>query len=126
VGRRVFATHIQHDELNNTADQQRRADLAEYFERVAAEQLSTSGAMWDVSRWDQCEWNADDLLDKMSPVLVDLDKRARKKRRPGNQARDLLIAATAIKKNLTLVTNDANLKAVVERLGGRAVAADEI
>jgi len=27
AGRRVFATHIQHDELNNTPNQQRRAAL---------------------------------------------------------------------------------------------------
>jgi predicted nucleic acid-binding protein len=125
AGRRLFATHIQRDELNNTPDQQRRAALAECFERVAAEELSTSGAMLDVSRWDQGEWNDDDLLDKMSPVLTDLDKRAGKKRRADNQARDLLIAATAIKKNLTLVTNDANLKDVVERFGGRAVRMTE-
>ena len=58
AGRRLFATHVQLDELDNTACKESRARLREAFEKIAAECLPTESAVWDVSKWDQAKWSA--------------------------------------------------------------------
>src|SRR5437762_4966089 len=79
----AHATHIQRDELNNTKEPKRRADLTQVFERVFAESpptdyvVPTCSAVWDVSRWDQAKWGADDNLYSM--LKDDLDKKRRKR-----------------------------------------------
>ena len=125
AGRRLFATHVQLDELNNTPDIERREKLCASFQRVAPDQLITSGAIWGVSKWGEAAWPEDDLLDRMRPVLEELDKKARKKTTAHNQACDLLTAATSLKRGLTLVTNDQRLRKVVQQFGGRAIDATE-
>jgi hypothetical protein len=62
-GRRLIATHVQRDELNNTTDQKRRELLLAVFEFVSADQLGlvpTESALWGVSKWDAAKWGADD------------------------------------------------------------------
>jgi hypothetical protein len=105
----------------------RREKLLACFSSVAPDRLLTSGAVWDVSNWNEVEFAEDDLIDRMGPVLAKLDKKKRKAKndRNYNHAVDLLIAATAIKKQLTLVTNDGNLRAVVQQFGGCAIDATE-
>jgi hypothetical protein len=125
AGRRLFATHVQLDELKNTGNIGRRGALCASFQSVAPAQLITSGAIWGVSKWGEAAWPEDDLLDRMRPVLEELDKKAGKTKKAHNQARDLLTAATALKKGLTLVTNDRGLTKVVQQFGGRAINATE-
>lgn len=126
AGRLLFATHLQCDELDKTANEARRAKLREAFRKIEPDELITSGAMWDVSRWDQATWSQDDdLLERMRALLRELDKKDRKKRKDEdyNQACDVLSAATAIKNGLTFVTDDENLRMVVHRFGARAIDA---
>src|ERR1700730_13174846 len=125
AGRRLFATHVQLDELNNTPDIERREKLCAPFQRVAPDQLITSGAIWGVSKWGEAAWAEDDLLARMRPVLEELDKRGRKKTTAHNEGCDLLTAATSLKRGLTLVTNDQRLRKVVQQFGGRAIDATE-
>lgn len=43
AGLRVFATHVQLDELNNDPNEQRRAQLIASFEKIGPETLPTDG-----------------------------------------------------------------------------------
>jgi hypothetical protein len=120
----LFVTHVQLDELKNTQDVGRREKLLACFSGIAPNQLLTSGAIWDVSKWDEAEWPEDDLLERMRPVLESLDKKKRNRAKNNNnynQNADLLGAATAVRKQLTLVSNDCNLRTVVQQFGGRAI-----
>ena len=66
AGFRVFATHVQLDELNNDPNDQRRAQLISTFEEIAPETLPTETALWDISKWDEAKWSAEDgLFDRM-------------------------------------------------------------
>jgi hypothetical protein len=115
---RVFATHVQLDELKNDPDDQRRARLISTFHRIDPETLPTESAQWDISKWDQAKWPADDgLFDRMLTRLIELDRRDR----GDNQRRDILIAETAIKNGLTLLSNDGHLRMVTTEFGGHAV-----
>ena len=118
AGRRLFATHAQLDELENTASEQVRAQLRTAFEEIAAENLPTESMVWDVSKWDAAKWPADDgIFERMFARLQDLDGRTRQP----NQFRDILIAETAIKNGLTLVSGDRNLRRVTTEFGGCAI-----
>ena len=123
AGLRVFATHVQLDELKNTANEQRRAQLISTFEEIDPETLPTETAVWDISTWDEARWSADDgLFDGMLTRLIELDGRDRGE----NQRRDILIAETAIKNGLILLSGDFNLRTVTTEFGGRAVQPAEL
>lgn len=135
-GRRLIATHIQRDEINNTKDEVRRAALLSVFEFLAGEQAPTSSAVagisvaggacagsdgvvptesavWDVSRWDEAKWGAeDDIFEGMRRELDALNKRKR------NNAHDILIAETSVRNGWVLITGDADLFAVVSKYRG--------
>jgi len=118
AGRRLFATHAQLDELDNTASEQLRAQLRAAFEEIAAENLPTESAVWDVSKSDQAKWPAEDgIFERMLARLQELDRRTRQP----NQILDILLAETAIKNELTLVSGDRNLRCVTKEFGGRAI-----
>jgi predicted nucleic acid-binding protein len=58
----------------------------------------------------------------MRTRLVALDEAGKaRKKSPMNQARDILIAGTAIRNKLTLVSGDSNLQRVTIEFGGRAI-----
>jgi type I restriction enzyme S subunit len=57
--------------------------------------------------------------------LKELDERAGKKKLPENQVRDVLIALTSIKNCLILVTEDKNLKKVMEEFNGQAITFEQ-
>jgi hypothetical protein len=118
-GRKLFATHVQLDEIDQTRDPQSRAQLRAAFDEIAAERMPTESAVWDVSKYDEAKYSAvDGLFERMLARLKELDP---KKRHP-NQHRDILVAETAIKKGLILVTGDRNLQTVVAEFGGHAIA----
>jgi hypothetical protein len=118
TGFRVFATHVQLDELNNDPDDQRRAQLISTFEEIGPEKLPTETALWDISKWDEAKYSADDgLFDRMLTRLIELDGRDRGE----NQRRDILIAETAIKNGLIFLSGDYKLRTVTTEFGGRAV-----
>src|SRR6266480_2461145 len=75
AGRRLFATHVQLDELDKTPCEQLRAELRASFEEVAAVSLPTESAVFDVSRWDQAKWPANDsVFENMFASLEARDK----------------------------------------------------
>ena len=141
---RAYATHIQRDEINNTKDSERRAALLQVFSDVVAESVPTdslvigvsrvvaarlggervvptASAVWDVSRWDQASWGANDNL--YSTLKADLDKLNKNKR---NNVQDALIAKTSIKGLYVLITDDADLIEVTKRYGGRYLSLEEL
>jgi hypothetical protein len=124
AGQRLFATHVQLDELNQTPDKEKRVRLRAAFEVVAADNLPTESAVWGVSGWDQAKWTAEDgAFEAMRARLQGLDKAGRD--RIVNQSRDILIAETTIKNNLVLVSGDWRLRKVTMEFGGRAIDREE-
>lgn len=118
--RPVFATHVQQDELEATTNIDRRKDLCAVFQSVGSEELPTETAVWDVSSWDKAKWsNNDGLYDSLLQVIHSLDN---KNKSAKNQIRDALIAETAIKKNLVLVTDDKNLAKAVSEQNGSVIS----
>ena len=135
-GRRLFATHIQHDELSKTKDERRRANLLAVFEALTPEQLPTSSAVagisvaggaaasaggqiptesavWGVSRFGQAKWGANDnIFEGMRGELDSLNKAKR------NNSEDILIAETALRNGFVLLTSDRDLMEVCRKYGG--------
>jgi hypothetical protein len=115
----VFATHIQIDELGNTPTLKRRTQLLSTFRAIDPAMCPTPSAVWDVSVWDQACWSPDDgVLQSLRKRIVELDK---KDRASANQIRDALIAETAIKNNLMLVTDDNSLAKNILEHGGQVM-----
>ncbi len=110
----VYGTHIQRDEINQTPEnyKDRREALLNIFHAWLDVLLPTESAVWDVSSWDDCKWG-DEEDNLYKEILDDLNKR----RERSNNIQDALIAETAIKNALVLVTNDQSLKAVAQKCG---------
>ena len=88
---KLYATHVQLDELRQTSDPRRESELVAMFEQVEAESLTTSSSVWDVSNWDQGWGSSDGLFDKLHATLEEADSKTRKKHTgPNNRARDVL------------------------------------
>jgi predicted nucleic acid-binding protein len=68
--------------------------------------------VWDVSSWDECKWGNDG--DNLYEVIRDDLNKFRNK---PNNIQDALIAETAIRNALVLVTNDKDLKNVAQKHG---------
>ena len=119
----VYTTHIQRDEIHKTPDPEKRSKLNQVFLDLVSGTtpsdggsfISTESAVWDKSKWNAAKWTKRDNL--YSPIKRDLDKRKKKK----NNVEDALIAETAIKNGLTLVTNDENLRVVAMQYGGECM-----
>jgi hypothetical protein len=117
AGMRLFATHIQLDELSNTRSEEKRTRLRAAFEKLGPDRLLTESAVWGISKWGESKWSSGDgMYDGMLALLRTLDKG---KKPPENQHRDILIAETAIKWGLTLITGDCKLRKVTEKFGGK-------
>jgi predicted nucleic acid-binding protein len=111
----IYATHIQIDELSQTPnDKGRRDQLLQFFQIVDPVKISTSVIVWDISKWNEAEW-ADDAAAAMYNGILNL--LPEKKKNPLNPCRDAIIAVTAIKKNLVLITADQDLSDALKQLG---------
>jgi predicted nucleic acid-binding protein len=115
--KKLFATHVQFDEVENNKNAERRTQLIKAFAEVAAQKMPTSSAAFDVSRWDECGWSDGDLFEKMLVSLKDCDEKNNCKKDIKNQLRDILIAETAIKNSLLLITDDKCLQRVARHFG---------
>jgi rRNA-processing protein FCF1 len=74
--------------------------------------------------FDQAYWNdGSGKFQKMRKRLQVLD---RNNKNPLNQERDILIAETAIKNGVTLVSDDRNLRQVVSEFGGCAIESTKL
>lgn len=117
AGLRLFATHVQRDELARTCDEIRKSALLAMFEAVSAQNLPTETAVWDDSNWGQAKWGSSDLYERLVERVRELDHKSKKSKSPLNQSRDARIAETAIKNGLVLVTTDCNLKTAAREHG---------
>jgi len=140
----AYATHVQRDEINNTRDPARRAALSQVFREVVAQSVptdsfvldvsrldearlgggrvvSTASAVWGVSRWGEARFTAEDNI--YSRLKERLDGLNGSK---ANNVHDALIAETAIKRELVLVTDDFHLAEVTKEFGGRCLTVDEL
>ena len=117
---RIYVTHIQGDELQATRRPERAAALLRAFQEVEREQIPTAAAVWNVSKYGEAEWgDADGGYGRM---LESLNRRNSSK---SNNAQDVLTAITALRRGLTLVTDDADLAAVLREFAGRALSFSE-
>jgi predicted nucleic acid-binding protein len=123
----VFATHVQRDELEHTQNDDKRANLLSVFHAIDPGMKPTSTAVWDDSVLDNCQFSAEDgVYEKMLVRLEELDRASRKKSRElMNTSRDVRIAETAIKNDLTVVTTDMNLAKVTREFGGSVLSLEE-
>ena len=101
---KLISTHVQRDELSRTSEPKRTALMAMYG---LTEGVSTTGAVWDVSRWDECSWASDEVSASIRALMAGNPK----------HAEDALIAATAACEADVLVTNETRLASKVQRAG---------
>jgi predicted nucleic acid-binding protein len=118
--RLLYATHIQRDELANCQNVELRARLLTAFKKVAAEQVPTPAAIFDVSRWGEAKWGRRDqnhFLQEFASRIQAADKRVRKRPKElmKNALRDALIALTARENGLVLLTGDHSLYEVAQQ-----------
>lgn len=109
----IIATHIQIDELNRTADEERRARLFLVLASTIREVVPTESAVLDVSRFDNCKLG--------DGVIYNSIKAALDARNGGRRANihDALIAEVAIKNSYMLLTADTDLAEVTRDHKGR-------
>lgn len=120
--KRVVVTHVQRDELARTTNNERSGLLLAAFNEIDPEKISTRTSIWGDTLWGQGNWSDEDgLYEKMLVRLKELDAASGKKPEGLNQSRDVRIAETAIKNDLTLVTEDQNLRQVTSDFGGNAI-----
>ena len=117
---KVYVTHVQEDELDNTKCSERRTALKQVLAGLDPDKRPTESFVWDVSRWDLGKWSGEDNL--YDPIKAELDKRKPKK----NNIQDALIAETAIKNGYTLVTEDRNLREVAAGFGASCMTFEEL
>jgi hypothetical protein len=79
---KLVSTHIQRDELALAAEPKRTSLLEIYG---LAENVATTGALLDVSRWNECTWGTDEVNASIVAIMAGNPK----------HAEDTLIAATA-------------------------------
>jgi predicted nucleic acid-binding protein len=101
---KLVSTHVQRDELSLAPEPKRAALLAIYG---LAESVSTTGAVWDVSSWDESSWGTDEVNASIVALMSGNP----------NHAEDALIAATAAGEADALVTNETRLASKIRRSG---------
>lgn len=106
-------THVQMDEINETKDTERRARLLLMLASLNCKLLLTQTFVFDVSRYDFARWSDGELFASLKAELDSLNGNKK------NNARDALIAETAIANGCTLLTADAHLKVATEKYGGK-------
>ena len=107
------ATHVQVDEINNTSDKERRAQLFLKFVELGPKIVPTESFALGVSRLGHGKLSDGVLFTKLKQDLDTMNKS-----KPNN-VRDVLIAEVAILNGFTLLTADGDLCEVVKRHGGR-------
>ena len=112
------ATHIQIDEINNTSNAGRRAQLFLMFAKVSPKIIPTESFVFDISRWGECKWSDGVLHNKLKRELDSLNNSK------ANNTNDVLIAEVAIVSNYTLITADKHLADLVKDNLGQSIYLD--
>ena len=106
-----FVTHIQHDEICNTKNPERKKRLEETFVLIEKRTILTETIILGTSRLNQAKLS-DGILNK--EILEMLNKKKKKL----NNWEDALIAETAIMNSLTVVTHDEALFTIITNFDG--------
>jgi predicted nucleic acid-binding protein len=106
-----FVTHVQRDELNADSCETSKAGSWSMFETIDPDAMLTESMVLGISRLGLCKLSDDDLY---SRLLAALESRSKRRSNPA----DAVIAETAIKTGLTLLTCDKALHDSVRDLGG--------
>ena len=115
-----YVTHIQKNEIQTTKQDERRGELLNVFHEVQKSVIATESAVWDLSEWDNAKLGTEEgLYQQITERLGELNKKKK------NNSQDALIAETAISNGQILVTNDKDLRTVVNEFDGRAIGLDE-
>jgi predicted nucleic acid-binding protein len=101
---KLVSTHVQRDELSQAPSPKRDALLAIY---ELNDVVQTTGAVWDVSHWDQSTYGSDEVNASIEALMAGNP----------NHAEDALIAATAAGQVEVLVTNETRLASKIQRAG---------
>lgn len=135
TGKKIYVTHIQLDELNNTPNESRRENLLKIFSNLNTENIPTESAAWDISKWDEAQWSDEKIMPTQSAVLgvsrvglcslgdgilyEDLLKNlmSKKKKDGERNIKDALIAETCIKNKFIFITDDRALFEVSKDFG---------
>lgn len=126
-GLELVGTYVQRLEIEETPQkyQTRREKLLELFAAFTSETELPYTTRWG-DPWGG-RWSDDDgLYEQLFAEVKRSDKAAKKKKRRENQERDAQIGETAIKANLTLISDDQNLRNAVMALGGCALSMKEL
>ncbi len=91
----ILRTHIQEDELASIPDEKKRAAVMQ----VAGIKVVTSGAVWDLSKWDESTFGGGAGDTTIGDVMSEA----------GNHVEDALIASTSAVDADVLVTDDRRL-----------------
>jgi hypothetical protein len=125
-GKFVYVTHAQRDETENTNNSARRSALLNILNVIGPKTLPTSGAVFDVSRWDEANWGQKDgCLQSIYDQISNLDRQKGKQSSDANRWRDALIAETARENRLILVSNDDALSSVVRDFGIMVITVED-
>ena len=106
-----FASHIQIDEINKTADTERRAQLILKLIEIGPILVPTESMVWGRMRWGQMKWGNGELYSKLKGTLDSLNKSKL------SNTNDALIAEIAINNGYILLTTDTHLSNVARELG---------
>lgn len=108
-----YATHVQFDELQNTRKVNRRELLENTFKKVSPDELPTESFVLGIARLGKAKLSDGIIYDEIRSKLNALNNNK------ANNAMDAVIAETAIKNDLILVTEDKNLAQVMSELKGQ-------
>jgi hypothetical protein len=107
------ATHVQHDEINSTCNDERKAKLLQKFSTLVDYVVPTESMVFGVSRWGQAKLSDGTLYNKLKH---DLDTMNAEK---DNNSKDALIAEVAIHNHYELFTADSDLAQVARKHGAQ-------
>lgn len=114
--RQIFVTHVQLNEIQNTRNSSRLHALLAMFTAIDSTRVPTSSAIYGVSEYGESEFSSEGgLFESLLEKLND------KNNAKDNNARDVLIAETTIRRNLVLVTDDSHLAEVVRESSGTVI-----
>jgi predicted nucleic acid-binding protein len=120
-GLALIGTYVQRLEIEGCPQEHRKDELLTIFAEFASAMELPFTTHWG-DPWGTRWSDTDGLYEQILAAVRKLDK----KTRSPNQERDAQIAETAIKGDLTLISEDKNLRDVVQSFGGKAIGLAEM
>lgn len=104
-GAKFWITHVQKDEISEAQWQ----DLTDVLNEFSDEETETSGVVLGISKFGKANFSDGELYQNIKNEMPG--------KNPMNDAKDALIATTALDNDLRLVTSDQDLQDALEELG---------